>query len=174
MPQSGQVVQVPAYVPPSLAAPWPPAIVAVAPFAEMPATPVPPAGLFAGADTVERFVVAPSPGQLLRQAVAAELRSAGEQIGREDAPVAVEGAVQRFIVKASKAGLYWALEVDVAAAVTARRGGRALSHSYVSHCQDVAYTVPGPASVAPLVSRCIANIAEQFRGDAEMARAIGG
>jgi hypothetical protein len=111
---------------------------------------------------------------LLHQAVTAELRAAGEQIGGEGAPVAVEGAVQRFSVKASKAGLYWALEVDVAAAVTARRGGLTLSHSYVSRCQDVAYMVPGPSNMAPLVRSCVANIAGQFRDDARMARAIGG
>ena len=173
-PQDGQLVRVPPYVPGMVASAVPgaaPVIVAVQPFAELPA----PAGHpSADADVVEHFVVTPSPGRLLHQAVTAVLRAAGEQIGGEGAPVAVEGAVQRFSVKASKAGLYWALEVDIAAAVTARRVGLAPSHSYVSRCQDVAYTVPGPASMAPLVTRCVANIARQFRDDARMARAIGG
>ncbi len=168
------MVRVPPYTPGAVAPPQSgaaPAIVAVQPFAELAA----PAGRpSADADVVEHFVVTPSPGRLLQQAVTAVLRAAGEQIGGEGAPVAVEGAVQRFSVKASKAGLYWALEVDVAAAITARRGGLSLSHSYVSRCQDVAYTVPGPGNMAPLVARCVANIAGQFRDDARMARAIGG
>lgn len=177
VPQDGQVVRVPAYTPGSVASPLSRAaraIVAVQPFAELPATAVAEGGLPAGADTAERFVVAPSPGRLLHQAVIAELRAAGEQIGEDGAPVVVKGAVQRFIAKASKAGLYWALEVNIATAVTAQRGERSLSHSYVSRCQDVAYTVPGPGGMASLVARCVANIAGQFRDDAEMARVIGG
>jgi uncharacterized lipoprotein YajG len=176
-PPDGQVVQVPVYAPGSVASPLSRAaraIVAVAPFAELPATLPGSGGPSTDVDIVARFAVTPSPGRVLRQAVTAELRAAGEQIAAEGAPVTLTGAVQRFTVKASKAGLYWALEVDIGAAVTARRAGLTLSHSYVARCQDVAYTSPGPASMTPLVAGCVANIAGQFRDDVEMARAIGG
>lgn len=178
-PQSGQVVQVPPYKPGSVASPLSRvgrAIVAVAPFAELGAqAPAAPGGtVFAGSPKLEVFVVQPSPGRLLTDAIAAELGAAGHQLGGPGAPVAISGGVQRFEAKASKTALYWAVDVQVAAAVTAERGGRKLSHSYVAHCQDVAYTAPDATMMAPTVARCVADIAHQFRDDAAMAGVIGG
>ncbi|HTN11009.1 MAG TPA: hypothetical protein VL154_08550, partial [Acetobacteraceae bacterium] len=75
-PPDGQVVQVPVYAPGSVASPLSRAaraIVAVAPFAELPATLPGSGGPSTDVDIVARFVVAPSPGRVLRQAVTAEL-----------------------------------------------------------------------------------------------------
>jgi uncharacterized lipoprotein YajG len=178
-PQTGQVVMVPAYAPGSAESPLsraPRTIVEVRPFGEL--EPQPPGALanplFADSAKLEMFVPQPSPGRLLGDAVAAELRAAGQHLGGPGSPVVVEGAAQRFVVKASKTALYWAVDVNIAAAVTARRDGRTLSHSYVARCQDVAYTAPGPQMMAPIVARCVGDIARQFRDDREMAGVIGG
>lgn len=178
-PQSGQVVQVPPYKPGSVASSLsrvPRAIVDVEPFAPLPAQApgAANASVFAGSPKLEVFAVSPPPDRLLTDAITAELRAAGHQPGGPGAPVLVQGGVQRFEVKASKTSLYWAVDVQVAAAVTAQRRGRKLSHSYVSHCQDVAYTAPDATMMAPTVARCVADIARQFRDDAQMARVIGG
>jgi uncharacterized lipoprotein YajG len=178
-PRSGQVVQVPAYAPGSTESPLsrvPRAIVVVRPFGELGSAAPGEGGnpRFGDAGMVETFAVAPSPGRLLHEAVSAELRAAGHQIGGDGSAVVVEGAVQRFEVKASKTSLYWAVDVNLTAAVTAMRGGRKLSHSYVARCQDVAYAAPDAGTMAPVVARCVGDLARQFRDDPEMAGVIGG
>ena len=173
-PRNGQIVRVAPYQPGSVASPLSRvarAIVQVQPFGDLPAGT---GGGLADARQVVHFAVAPPPARLLHAAVSAELQAAGHQIGGAGAPVVVRGAVQRFDVTASQTALYWAVEAQIAVAVTAARNGRTLSHSYVSRCQDVAYAAPAPDAMAPLVARCVGDAVRQFRDDQAMAALIGG
>ncbi|MBN8892882.1 MAG: hypothetical protein J0H91_21585 [Rhodospirillales bacterium] len=179
-PQGDLIVRVPADAPGSVASPLSRAaraIVAVRPFGEVTDAARPGVvgdRLDGDGRSVGAYVVQPTPGRLVHEAIAAELLAAGHQPGGDGAPVVVEGAVQRFQVKASSTGLYWSVVVDVAAGVTATRGAARLSHSYVAHCQDVAYTQPSAEMMAPLIGRCVADLGRQFRDDDAMARVIGG
>jgi uncharacterized lipoprotein YajG len=117
-------------------------------------------------------IIDPPPGQLLRDAFAAEVRRAGHIIG-SSANVAIEGNVIGFTLRINSTAVDWQITVEANVAVTARSDERTVNHAYATQCQDRSYTTPGPAVIAGVVGHCVDDLARQFRSDTDIAQVLG-
>lgn len=117
-------------------------------------------------------VITPTPGELLHDAFAAELRHAGQTIAGE-AGTTIEGKVLPFEIRISPTAFGWQLVVDANLGITARSDEMTVNHAYATRCADRSLSTPGPGAIAGVVSHCIDDLAVQFRTDTEIAHVLG-
>ena len=171
------VVAVPPPAAPA-AAPSPrPATVALAPFRE-------PGGIGAlpgrvgerktiGNLSMGAVTVAPPPGELLRQAIAAELQAAGHRLG--PGGPALEGEVRRFTLHTDVTALYWDVIGEAALDLALRGpGGAAAPVRLAAECRERTYAWPSAEVMARVLAACVADLAGQFRRHPEIRRGLEG
>ena len=117
-------------------------------------------------------IVRPPPGDLIRQAFAAELEAAGHRQRDHHAAVSVSGVVKRFRLRTDPTLLYWDVVVDgvVSVTVATRIGER--SRDYSTTCSERTYKEPRQEVIARVVSACIRDLANQFRNDKGLAELL--
>jgi uncharacterized lipoprotein YajG len=118
------------------------------------------------------IVITPTPGELLHDAFAAELRRAGHTIARE-AGVTIEGKVTTFTIRVSPNALGWQMVVEAGVAITARTDEMTVNHAYATRCADRSYSTPGAGAIAAVVGHCVNDLAVQFSNDTDVAHVLG-
>lgn len=116
----------------------------------------------------------PPPGRLVGEAFRAELEAAGHRLVGSGAAASVEGEVQRFNLHTDVTALYWDVIVNAAVSTTVRTSTGETTSDYSTACEERTYTWPGDDIIARVVSTCVEDLAEQFRNDESIARALAG
>ncbi len=117
-------------------------------------------------------IIDPPPGQLLHDALAAELRRAGHTI-RDEAGVTISGNVIGFSLRLVSGSVDWQIRLDANVAVTAHSDDRTVNHAYATRCDNRSYTTPDADDIAKLVGHCVDDLARQFRSDTDIAQVLG-
>jgi hypothetical protein len=114
----------------------------------------------------------PTPGAVLHDAFAAELRHAGHTLA-PDAGVTIEAKVLAFAIRLSPTAFGWQMVLEANLGLSARGGAETVNHAYSTRCADHAVSTPGEAQVRGLIEHCVDDLAIQFRSDSEVAHALG-
>ena len=118
--------------------------------------------------------VNPPPGQLVGDALRAELKAAGHRVGRDGATGTIDGDIRQFDIRTPATALYWDVIGTAIVSITATSGGRSASGQYTASCSERTYIWPSSDIIARVVGACVENIARQFRDDPTIATALGG
>ncbi len=167
------------HIPPHLAASGfsalaqaPPRNVALPPFAEASAEPGRIGDRSVSGSPAGGVLMSPTPGEVLHDAFAAELRHAGHTLANE-AGVTIEGKVTDFAVRLSPTAFGWQMVLEAGIALSVRGDASTVNHAYSTRCADRTASAPGAGAVTALIEHCVDDLAIQFRSDEEVAHLLG-
>jgi len=120
------------------------------------------------------IIIEPTPGPLVANAFAAELRAAGHKVVDSGAAATLRGEIQRFTLRTDVTAVYWDVVVDTSVATVATKGAASSTGHYNAHCTDRTYIYPSAQVITGVVNTCVADLAHQFRDDADARRVLAG
>ncbi len=118
--------------------------------------------------------VKPPPGQMVGDALRAEVKAAGHRVGRDGATATIDGDIRQFDIRTPATALYWDVMGTAIVSITATSGGRSASAQYTASCRERTYIWPSSEIIARVVGACVDDIARQFRDDPTIVAAMGG
>ena len=118
------------------------------------------------------ILITPTPGVMLHDAFAAELRHAGDTIANE-AGVTIEAKVIAFALRLSPTQFGWQMVLEADLGLTARNEAQTVNHAYATRCADRTASAPGAGAITGLIEHCVDDLAIQFRSDPDIAHLLG-